>query len=72
MKYNRSSSFIYKKDFRRLYRHRATAHSTKGAQQQVQSSLALEKTSAHRSQEGKETPKKERKLKKEKIKASTF
>lgn len=73
MKYNRLSSFIYKKEFCRLYRHRVTAtvHSTKGAPKQVQSLPALEKTSANRSQEGKETPKK-KKFKKEKNKASTF
>ena len=66
MKYNRLSSFIYKKEFCRLYRHRvtATAHNAKGAPKQVQSLLSIEKTSANKSQEGKETPKKRKNLKK--------
>lgn len=49
-----------------------TAHSTKGAPQQAQSLLTLEKTSAHRSQEEKETPKKKENKKQLKNKASTF
>ena len=72
MKYNRSSSFIYKKEFCRLYRHRATAHSTKGAPRKAQSLLALEKISAYRSQEGKGTSKKKGNLKKKKIKLQHF
>ena len=75
MKYNRLSLFIYKKEFRPgtpRQCHSTTAHSTKGAPQQVQSSLALEKTSAHRNQEGKETPKKKENLKKKKIKLQHF
>lgn len=66
MKYNRLLSFIYKKEFCRLYRHRATAHNTKGEPQQMQITRG---NSTNRSQEGKETQKRK---KFKKIKTSTF
>lgn len=45
MKYNRSSSFIYKKDFRRLYRHRAT-----GPQHQRSTTASANLTSSRKKQ----------------------
>lgn len=72
MKYNRLLLFIYKKEFRRLYCHRATAHSVQGEPQQVP---ITRKNSATGAKKEKETPKKERKKKikkREKYKASAF
>ena len=44
MKYNRLSSFIYLKEFCRLYRHNATAHSAQGEPQQAPSAKSPERT----------------------------
>lgn len=74
IKYNRLSLFIYKKEFCRIYRHSTTAHSTKGAPQQVQSLLALEKqvpTGAKKERKHQKQRKKKLKRKK-KIKLQHF
>lgn len=68
MKYNRLSLFIYLKEFRRLYRHRATTHSDQRGPQQVP---ITRENSTNRSQEGKETPKKKKERNKKKERKAT-
>mgnify|MGYP006874777365 CR=1 FL=1 len=73
MKYNRSSSFIYKKEFCRLYRNRATAPKEHHSKRK-----SPERTASQEPKTKKEdkTPKKERNKKERrsnrKYKASTF